>query len=199
VIPNGYDEDDFQGEVSPEKDFFTIAYTGTMTLQYRPQTFFKAIHALSEANPGKVKFIIAGSPDPDVIKAAEMSGIKSLTEFKGYLSHTESVEIMRKAAVLYLSIPDVEKNKGILTGKLFEYLASQRPIICTGPKDGDAARIIAECVGGVVMGYDDVEALEKFLQKQFELWKEKKISNVIKDEYKKYSRKNLTASLAEIL
>ncbi|HET6244035.1 MAG: glycosyltransferase family 4 protein [Bacteroidetes bacterium] len=199
VIPNGFDAEDFTAGQKEDNEYFTIAYTGSMTLKYRPQAFFKAIKNLADSTNGKIKFILAGSPDPDVVEEAEKAGIKSITEFKGYISHSGSIEIMHKAAVLFLSIPDVENNKGILTGKLFEYLASQRPIICTAPKNGDAAKIINDCDAGEVVDYDEQKKMEQLLQKHYQYWLLKSGGETRKQHYLKFSRKNLTASLAKII
>ncbi len=55
--------------------------------------------------------------------------------------HDEVLIAQREASLLLLLVNDTPNAKLILTGKLFEYLAAQRNIICIGPKDGDAAPI----------------------------------------------------------
>ncbi len=52
-----------------------------------------------------------------------------------------------------MAIPDVELNKGILPGKIFEYLATRKPVLCVGPAGSDADHILREA--GVVGGQHD--------------------------------------------
>jgi glycosyltransferase involved in cell wall biosynthesis len=68
-----------------------------------------------------------------------------------------------RSTVLILIIPSHKSNKSIVTGKLFEYLATGKPILCLGPPDGDAAYIINKCKSGVTVDYYDSENILKFL------------------------------------
>jgi glycosyltransferase involved in cell wall biosynthesis len=74
-------------------------------------------------------------------------------DFKGYLPHTESVALLQGADALLLLIPELPNNRGILTGKLFEYLGSGRPIWGFGPVGGDADRILRQAEAGAL--YED--------------------------------------------
>jgi hypothetical protein len=67
------------------------------------------------------------------------------------------------SSVVVLIIPDHKSNKGILTGKLFEYLAAGVPILCLGPADGDAAEIISKANAGATFGYNDIKGISAFL------------------------------------
>ena len=60
--------------------------------------------------------------------------------FINYVDHSIAIEYKRKSQVLLLLIPNIKKNKGILTGKLFEYLIAWRPIFAIGPENGDLAQ-----------------------------------------------------------
>ena len=60
-------------------------------------------------------------------------------------------------------IPDIHNNKGILTGKLFDYLGANKPIICIGPLNGDAAEIINKVSAGKVFPYSNFEQLDEVL------------------------------------
>ena len=64
---------------------------------------------------------------------------------------------------MLLIIPDHHSNKSIITGKLFEYLASARPILCIGPPDGDAADIIETAGNGKCAAYNDMEGIIRLL------------------------------------
>jgi glycosyltransferase involved in cell wall biosynthesis len=67
------------------------------------------------------------------------------------------------ADALLLVIPDIPDNLGILTGKLFEYLASQKPILAIGPNGGEALEIVEECAAGKGFYYDDAMGMKDYL------------------------------------
>jgi hypothetical protein len=115
------------------------------------------------------------------------------------MSHSESTAMMQKASVLLLIIPNAPNNKGIVTGKLFEYLAAHRPIVCFGPPNGDASRIIKKCNSGMTFEYNDVEQASKWLSDLFMQWKnglEFKVGNSYVSDY---SRQKQTQRLARII
>ena len=70
---------------------------------------------------------------------------------------------MMESSVLLLIIPDHHSNRSIITGKLFEYLASGKPILCIGPEDGDAADIINTAGNGKCAGYNDTEGISHII------------------------------------
>jgi hypothetical protein len=98
-------------------------------------------------------FRMAGKPADEAVDAlraleAEFPGSFQL-DLLGYLPHRESVQALQTADLLVLLIPDLPNNRGILTGKLFEYLGTGRPIWGFGPTlDGDAHRLIQDNQAG---------------------------------------------------
>jgi glycosyltransferase involved in cell wall biosynthesis len=156
VIPNGYEEEDFSAinEINRPEGSLMIAYTGTLAAQYTSGGFFEAFRQCED-----VVLEIAGAVADKLIPDDLLSGIK----MHGYLPHNESVSLICKADVLLLVIPDVPGNEGILTGKLFEYLATGKPILGVGPVEGDAARILNETGNGKMFGYSDANGMLAFL------------------------------------
>ena len=72
---------------------------------------------------------------------------------------------MLNSDILILIIPQIIENKGIITGKLFEYIATENPIILIGPKDGDAAQIISEFNNCSIHDYNENINLEEVFDK----------------------------------
>jgi len=70
---------------------------------------------------------------------------------------------MLLSSVLLLLIPDHASSKVILTGKLFEYIATGKPILCIGPTDGDAAITIAGMGNCLAAEYNDHDSISRFL------------------------------------
>jgi hypothetical protein len=92
----------------------------------------------------------------------------------------------------------VPSAKGIITGKIFEYLAIGRPILCIGPTDGDAAHIVNEAGAGPVVGFEDLKVLKKSVMELYRKWQAgTDIEN--QGSFNKYSRKELCGDIARAL
>jgi glycosyltransferase involved in cell wall biosynthesis len=146
-------------------------------------------------NEGKdFLFRLVGTVSPvQKEKILDKIGTES-TLFIPYVSHNEAISFMMSSSVLLLIIPDHHSNRSILTGKLFEYLASGKPVLCLGPVDGDAAAIIFESGIGKTFGYYDTQLIGKFLYQAANEESYSKNGNRII-----YTRKNLTRLISEIL
>jgi len=198
ILPNGFDEDDFDASINPDLSFFTITYTGTLADSYPIDSFLNAYkRIISKYEDVKFRFRYFGKPSENLFHKIKKLDLLDNFVLEGYVSHNESVNSLLKSNILLLIIPDVEKNKGILTGKLFEYLGSCRKILCIGPVDGDAAKIIQECSAGKTFGYDDEENLFCYLVDLINDWKLGNVDSFGDQSVLKYSRKVLTGKLAE--
>jgi len=93
-----------------------------------------------------------------------------------------------------LIIPDHQSNKSIITGKLFEYIASGKPIICLGPDDGDAAGIMRSVGHGMTFSYSDSKGICEYLSKlTTDISFEEKMSGKV------FSRRELTKKILPLL
>ncbi|CAN5335685.1 glycosyltransferase family 4 protein [soil metagenome] len=199
VIPNGFDQDDFDKVSAEEKTKdFVISYTGTLTVDYRLEGFLSAIKIIIAENKS-IRFQITGSmPHTIKEKIENIAGEKVI--FKSHVSHHEAIAQMKSADLLLLVIPDAKGNKGILTGKLFEYLSSEKPILCIGPENGDAAKIISDCSAGKSFLYEDADGIRSFIESNFEDWKTTgKTKGGETSIIKKFSRENQAEEMLEII
>ncbi|HAI79773.1 MAG TPA: glycosyl transferase family 1, partial [Chryseobacterium sp.] len=85
-----------------------------------------------------------------------------------------------------------------IPGKIFEYLATGKPILSFGPQDSDVKRILSETHAGKHFSYQDAASLKEFILNQYQNWKSGSSSSHIKN-IEKFSRKNLTEKLSQIL
>lgn len=195
VITNGYDEEDFEEHkhVRPEK--FTITYTGTLSDQYNVAAFIEACKMLKSKG---VDFIIRfiGNVAESKLNEFKNAGLLENVEIVNYVPHQESIKYLYNSSALLLVIPDFNGNKGILTGKLFEYLASGIPIVGIGPTDGDASEIIDECEVGEMFDYTEIEKIYENLHNLIRSFRVKQNDS---KQYLKYSRKNITQQLKELI
>jgi glycosyltransferase involved in cell wall biosynthesis len=193
VITNGYDEDDFSGIKATTPSMFTITYVGTLSDIYPVDGFLDALHLFKEkGNEFMLRFIGTVSQNQrDLIQSK--SG-DSILEFIPYVDHTAAIQFMLKTTALLLIIPDHQSNKSIITGKLFEYIASGKPIICLGPADGDAAGIIRNTGYGITFSYTDSNGIYEYL---IQLIFGKSITQKNSNAF--YSRRELTKKIIPLL
>lgn len=197
VIPNGFDESDFHEIEKVKNKNFTIAYTGVITKTRVPFVFLSALKKIiNEDKITNIKFIIAGKTCTEFTDEVKKLNIENYVEEKGFLPHHESTNILQNADVLLLIIDDVQNNKGFLTGKIFEYLGSKKPIFAIGPIDGNANEIIIKADCGKMVDYKDQENAYNLLKEMHNNWQNN--SFFYKFNIEEYSRKNLTKKLAEI-
>ncbi len=194
VITNGFDHEDFSDPV-PEKEYsdFTITYTGTLSESYYLDGLIKAIEGLPDHQ--QVRLRIAGSICPLWSEKLENLLGNRLIRL-GHVDHSRAIREMQQASMLLLVIPRIENNEGILTGKLFEYLASQRPVMGIGPLNGEAAKILQATQCGTMFDYNDADNMGRFIARSMN---GEQMSVPDKDAVIQFSRKELTGKLAELI
>lgn len=202
VVHNGYDEADFEFKDSVQlaKDF-TISYVGMLGKPRNHPVFWQALKHLvttDEAFAAALRLEFHGKADPVVLQSAADYGLEQWLHLLPYRPHHEIIEVQRQSQVLLLMIDNVNNSKGILTGKIFEYLALQRPILCIGPKDGDAETVLNDTGAGLFSDYDDLEGLIHNLKSLFAACKAG--NNYVQSSgYQQYSRRALAGKFAAIL
>ena len=202
LIPNGYDTSDYDltNPIVLDNEF-SIVHLGMLGKARNHEAFWKAIKQLIVENHefgAKLKIKLYGKLDASVQSSVETFNLQNWVEFHSYVPHQEVVNIQRKAQVLYLPLNDSINAKGILTGKLFEYLAVQRPVLCVGPSDGDAAKVLLDAGAGLIADFTDVELLKKHILHYFVQYQNGEL-NIQSSGVEQYSRRNLTGDLAKVL
>ena len=135
----------------------------------------------------------------DAVKSAVFKNqLAENTHFIDYVDHAKAIDYQRKSQVLLLLIPNIKKNKGILTGKLFEYLIAKRPILAIGPEDGDLAKILGDTNAGVIVDFENDDKLFSTILQLYDQYKNGNLE-VSSKNIKKYHRKELTKKVAFII
>lgn len=198
IIPNGYDETDFDQVGSVKNDAFTITYTGTISMSYRIDQFIEAIFLLPETIKQQIKIRFVGNVPEEIINLFDQKNLYSMIEVLGYIPHEEAISQMKGAELLLMAIPDSPDNKGIVTGKFFEYLAAKKPIMAIGPLGGEVDIILQKSKAGKLFDYEETEQMRLFIIKLFEQNKNGIVWNETTGT-EKYTRRNLTKELSENL
>ncbi|WP_291869064.1 glycosyltransferase family 4 protein [Maribacter sp.] len=199
VITNGYDVSTSNTEVLDTE--FTMAHIGSLLTGRDPNNLWQALSELVTENEKfktHFKLQLVGVVSDDVLENITKHGLISNTKIVGYLSHKKAISFQRKSQVLLLIEIDAEETKGIIPGKLFEYMAAGRPILGIGPKNWDVGQLISETNTGKAFLYDNKEALKEVIVKWFKLYLKGELKNT-SENIEKYSRKALTEQLAKHL
>lgn len=199
VITNGYDVEKVERQPVDEK--FTLAHIGSFLSERNPRILWKTLAELVKENKEfkeKLELKLIGAVSQEVLNTIEEFRLGRFVNNIGYVPHGEAVAHQRKSQVLLLVEIDSEDTKCIIPGKLFEYMASERPILAIGPEGADFAGIIQSTNTGVFATYTEKEKIKETLLNYFNEYMQGKLqSNAI--GLQQYSRKNLTGKLAGLL
>jgi len=121
------------------------------------------------------------------------------TEIIPHVPHDEVQKLQQTSQVLLLLVNNTPNAKGILTGKLYEYMASGRPILCIGPEVSDMANLLKETHTGQIVDFDNKEKLKQAIE---ELYNKYLVQGLAFNEnklIKNYSRKALAREYSTLL
>lgn len=201
VITNGYDEDDYPAAQVVLDNKFVISHIGLLSAERTLSAFWRALQDLCTELPSfKNDLVIrlAGKVDFEVLQQIEAHGLSDHLEFIKYVPHDEAIRLQCRSAVLLLVLNNVPNVLGHIPGKLFEYLASRRPILGIGNEDGDAAKIVMETGSGVFCNFDDGEKMKLQIHLMYQNFqshlKAPENSDIIN-----FSRRNLAKCMSELL
>jgi len=201
MITNGFDEEDFAGETPPSDGFFNITHTGLLATDGNPEEFWKVLGIKASEDPAfrsALRLRLVGKVDREVYDAIGRAGLSDRVADLGYCDHAAAVREQRTATVLLLPLRNDPEYRPILPGKLFEYLAARRPVLGIGQPDGAMARVLEEEGAGVTAGWEDAAAMRAFLDQAWEQFRAGGVPATAGD-IGKYSRRNLTKALADLL
>lgn len=199
VITNGYDVEKIEKRPLDQK--FSLAHIGSFLSERNPRILWKALKELVKENQDfKTDFQLKliGIVSDEVMDAIKEFGLASYVHKTNYLPHVTSVAEQRTSQVLLLVESDSEQTKAILPGKLYEYMASNRPILAIANDESDIRKIIEHTNTGVFCSYTEMDKVKETIQKYYGLYKENNLKTSpigLQD----FSRKNLTQKLSQLI
>ncbi|KIA86308.1 glycosyltransferase family 4 protein [Flavobacterium sp. AED] len=199
VITNGYDTENVEKQTLDSK--FSLAHIGSFLSERNPLILWKSLVELLEEIPdfkSHLEIKLIGAVSQEVLETITQFGLNGYLNNLGYVSHAEAIAHQRRSQVLLLVEIDSEDTKSIIPGKLFEYMVSGRPIVAIGPSGSDFAEIITETNTGVFFDYSEKVKLKSVILDFYNQFLAGKLqSNGV--GLQKYSRKNLTKELAQLI
>ena len=220
LITNGFDADDFDQVVEPD-GYFNITHTGLFASDGNPEVLWLALAEKCQSDPDFYKLLrirLVGKTDKEIIDSINAAGLGKHLINLGYQYHNIAVREQKNASLLILPLRKEPEYRATLPGKLFEYLASRNPILGIGQTDGAMARIVNQTGAGVVFRWEDKASVTAYLDlcwKRFNAadddediqvehsgeteLKEILADNDKSDAIRQFSRKALTARMADLL
>jgi len=198
TIANGSDFDDFAGMEHHPSPRFRITHTGSFFGRRDPRPF---ITALADSGLDLVARFV-GDFRPADREWAEGLELGDRLELIPYVTRRRSLELQRDSEALLLLIPEAGgRGRGVLSGKVFEYLAAERPILASVPPEGAAADLIRKTGSGVVAPPDDPPAIREALEGLYARWQAGTLSGPTLDEEsrRRISRETRVGELADLL
>lgn len=199
VIVWGYDEDDFKDIEVPLSPKFKLSHYGSLGPDRNAKTLWKALSIIGKDDPtflNDLEIELAGFIGHAIIDEIKSLGLENNLNVLQHISRKETLDKMHSTQVLLLILNNMPNVNGRLPGKLFEYLASRRPILVIGPKESDASKIVNGVSAGYTCDFDDLENTIKTVKILYEKFKEGKLTSN-KHDISQYSNRNLTKKLVQ--
>ena len=203
LITNGFDECDFPSEKDteayggPDKDF-TITHTGLFAADGNPTVLWDVLREKYQADDDfrkRLRIKLIGKNDEQILKALKDRGLQEALTDMGYQPHSVAVEQQRKASILILPLRKEPEYKAVLPGKLFEYMASERPVLGIGQPDGAMAMILGEAKTGTVLDWDDKKGISEYIEKCWKMHLEGRLTTLGAD-ISRFTRRSTTRQMA---
>jgi glycosyltransferase involved in cell wall biosynthesis len=199
TITNGVDPDDVPLTTTVERGSrFTLAHVGTL---YGPRDAGPVLRAVD-------RLAADGAIDPELFEVrvvgnawvdARLDAGRCAIVHTGHVTHRRALVEMGAASVLLLFEPS---GSQAMTGKVFEYLASARPILCVAPRESLASRLVSNLEGGICVEPDDANGIRQALLSLFIRWREGTLRAQPETRARvleRYSRAQLAGQLAGVL
>ncbi|MDT0646623.1 glycosyltransferase family 4 protein [Zunongwangia sp. F260] len=200
VITNGFDEEPAENNIQLDKKF-TFSHIGSLLSGRNPENLWNCLGELVlEEKSFADDFILnlVGAVSEEVLDSIKAAGLKDHLSLHKYVPHAEAIALQRRSQVLLLIEIDSQETKGIIPGKVFEYLAAKRPILALGPAEWDICQFLEETLAGTFFKYSEEEKLKYHILKLYRKFKEERLE-IDSRNIENYHRKALTRNLANLL
>ena len=205
TLTNGYDPADFVSATPPSKrnSKFTITYTGSFYANARsPSNFLTGLNMCLDDQRiarDKIQVVLVGNLASKINDEIHQINLSDVIQITGYVPHQSSISYLLQSDLQLLIIGSLPGSQAIFTGKIFEYLASNKPILALAPP-GAACDLILEARAGEVVAPDDIDEIANQLCMFYTKWESGSLHlNSDLSVIQRYDRRLLTQQLAGIL
>jgi len=199
VITNGFEaSNDIQNQLDTQ---FSLVHIGSLLSNRNPKILWKVLSEIVKTNNDfkvDLQIKLVGIVGEEILESIQKYGLADNCEVVGYVLHKEAIQLQHNAQVLLLVEMDTSETKAIIPGKLFEYVASKRPIVALGPQGSDVETILTETNSGNYFLYSEEEKLKIQILTYYKKYKQG-ILVLESKNISKYSRRELTKKMSELI
>jgi len=192
-LPNGFDPAMFEGfHPKPHGEpFLRVAHVGTVYPAATPRYYLDAVDALEDAARARISTHFVGRITEE--ERPSLAGRKSHIVEHGFVPQPQAVAAMAEADVLLLTMTD----PSFTSGKIYDYLATGKPILAISPRGGEVDDVLRETGAGWLADPNHPESIREALVEILALHGSGRLaSRSMPDRVARYARPNLAAFLA---
>jgi glycosyltransferase involved in cell wall biosynthesis len=203
-IPNGFDEEDFAREpgARPPAEPFTITHCGMLTLGRSTRPFLEGLAAFVRRVPDAaraMRVVFIGPRESANEEWVKRFDLGDCVRFEDNIPHRECVAREMRSHVLLLIKHDDERYRGLVPGKLFEYIGAKRPILAVAP-EGEASRIVRDLRRGETPRIDRPEEIAAAIETMYRRYLDGTLESAYSvDGVPRYSRRAEAERLSGLL
>jgi glycosyltransferase involved in cell wall biosynthesis len=203
VLYNGYDSDKMAGLPAYAKsNKFIISFIGILSDSQPINAFVDGLRLFFmdvDDSINNVEFHSAG----EVSNGIEQNLLQVMPATRiikhGYLPHQKALAQMSASDLLFNSLAEMPESKLLISGKLMEYLASGRPVLCLGDTSGDAANLLNKFERSAIFARNEAEKIAAFIKDIYLLWQKNENGSIVRPGIEEYSRRAVTQKLATLI
>jgi glycosyltransferase involved in cell wall biosynthesis len=181
VITNGVDFAELADLAPPpalasggdRSEYFVLTYTGNFFGRQSPRTFLDALEQLLEREPDRARTLrvrFVGSMQPEQEARIVGGALGDVVEHVAFESYAEVLADQHAADALLLYVAPGMGSEGVYTGKVFEYVASRRPVLALTPDGNVAGDLLRRAGTGTIVDPDSVDAIATAIAQLHDAW-----------------------------
>lgn len=200
VIENGFDADAFAAVEEPLDEPFVLAHIGKLYASRNPTALWDALATLrSDGAIPALRVRLIGTVDPVVRRSIAEHELEPIVSIEPFVPHEEAIRQMARSTLLLLVIEPFAQARGMITSKLYEYLASERPVLGIGPVEGDADKLLRSAEAGRVVSWSDAPAARDLIRSHYAAWADgAPRSGASRDAIQEHNRRHQAKRLAQL-
>lgn len=194
-IKNGYDYEEIHETYF--QNHFTMGYLGSFYGEINPDNWFKAYSELicEGQLPADSKIKIVGNN----MRLNIPDSIKPNVEEIDAVIHDEAVRISIYETDVLVMIHPNNGRKGVYSGKLLDYLATNKPIIAMYDPTDVVGALMEETKAGFAVDESDIKGIKETIMRCYHIWKNREVLPRDWEKIRQYSRRYQTRLLLNYL
>lgn len=166
-IRNGFDFN-LSEPIHSENEFCNIVYSGSFYGDIKPNNFFKAVSNIIDDR--KIRITIIGNKAPILIPEKLSNYVEQIE----WMEYSELINYLKSHADLLLMIIPKSREKGVFSGKIFDYIACLKPVLGLVPTDDIAAELLTEVNACYLAENEKIDEIQLRIVEAYRDWENKK-------------------------